>query len=67
LEIIFNTIKANHFNDWLLALEIFELTLDETVLKYLMDLKVRKPKVAHLIDDGLLLIEKQNTLINKIS
>ncbi|RMA57635.1 aromatic amino acid hydroxylase [Ulvibacter antarcticus] len=60
---IYELVERNHTNDWLLPLEIYELTKADEVLKYLMDLKIRRPKVAHLIDNGLLLIEKQNTLI----
>ncbi len=57
---VFEKVKNSHSDDWLLPLEIYELTLSETVLKYLTDLKTRRPEVAHLIDDGLLLIEKQS-------
>lgn len=64
LKVIFEAIKAHHEEDWLLPLEIYELVatqpsvLSEEVLQYLLHLKQRRPKVSHLIDDGLLLIEK---------
>ena len=56
LQNIFETVKSNHFNDWLLPLEIYELIAQENsefsdnVLKHLKELKKRKPKVSHLID-----------------
>ncbi|MDC7994552.1 aromatic amino acid hydroxylase [Altibacter sp. HG106] len=62
---IFSEITQLEKNTWLLPLEIFELiagtdsSLSNTILDYLLTLKKNKPAVAHLIDDGLLLIEKQ--------
>lgn len=58
---IINSLRQKHSTDWLLPLEIYELTASDVILKYLIDLKETKPKVAHLINNGLLLIEKQNT------
>ncbi len=65
LAVIFDEITRLEKETWLLPLEIFELvagnsnSFSETVLNYLITLKKNKPKIAHLIDDGLLLIEKQ--------
>lgn len=59
LEEIANTLRLNHAEDWLLALEIYELTTSEAILQHLTNLKIQRPKVSHLIDDGLALIEKQ--------
>ncbi|MAT89906.1 MAG: phenylalanine 4-monooxygenase [Flavobacteriaceae bacterium] len=65
LAVIFDEISRLEKETWLLPLEIFELvagnsnSFSETVLNYLIALKKNKPKIAHLIDDGLLLIEKQ--------
>ncbi len=62
---IFADVQASHPNDWLLPLEIYELvarddsSFSERVLNYLINLKSRRPTVAHLIDDGLLLLEKK--------
>ena len=47
-------------NDWLLSLEIAEIlhsqkvenSLNE-VLSYLNNLKIKRPEVSHLIDNGL--------------
>ncbi len=61
---IFNEVSTKFKTDWLLPLEIYELTMSDNVLKYLINLKLQRPKVAHLIDDGLLLIEKQKVTIN---
>jgi phenylalanine-4-hydroxylase len=53
---LYKDLCENHSNDWLLPLEIYELTLSEKVLKYLQKLIQRRPEVAHLITDGLNLI-----------
>ncbi|MEA9411622.1 aromatic amino acid hydroxylase [Flavobacterium sp. PL02] len=60
---IFEKIKANHPNDWLLSVEIAELLknsnqpqLLQEVLAHLENLKTRRPEVAHLISGGLDLI-----------
>ncbi len=53
---IFRTLKSDYPKDWLLSLEIYELTLDEEVLSYLEDLSIKRPKSEHLIKDGLQLI-----------
>ncbi|CAM3274443.1 aromatic amino acid hydroxylase [Aequorivita lipolytica] len=68
LEVIFKTVKENHSTDWLLPLEIYELVaqtesdFSEEILKHLLHLKQQKPKVAHLIDGGLGLIETSASL-----
>lgn len=62
LQLIFNKLKNNHPNDWLLAVEIAELLMDSLtpllheVIVYLSQLKERRPEVAHLISGGLDLI-----------
>lgn len=68
---IFKIVKENHTTDWLLPLEIYELVaqtktdFSEEVLKHLLNLKQKKPKVAHLIDGGLGLLEiKTKEIIN---
>jgi phenylalanine-4-hydroxylase len=60
---IFEKLKANHPNDWLLAVEIVELLNDrndtpllENVLHYLEVLKQKRPNIEHLITGGLDLI-----------
>lgn len=65
---VFNKLKADHANDWLLSIEIAELLKDrnepqllEDLLVYLENLKQRRPEVAHLITGGLdLILEKEN-------
>ncbi len=70
LKNIFETLENDYPKDWLLPLEIFELvasensTFSEKVLKYLLALKKERPNVAHLIDDGLLLIEKNTKQVS---
>lgn len=62
LQLVFNKLKNNHPNDWLLAVEIAELLIDSLtpllheVIVYLSQLKERRPEVAHLIAGGLDLI-----------
>lgn len=51
LSILYN----NHSNDWLLPLEMYELTKWDSILEYLENLKIRRSKIAHLINSGLLL------------
>ncbi|MDP2686269.1 MAG: aromatic amino acid hydroxylase [Aequorivita sp.] len=63
LQKVFDVLKENHLTDWLLPLEIFELALktdsdfSEEILSHLLNLKKQRPKVAHLIDAGLELLE----------
>jgi phenylalanine-4-hydroxylase len=60
---VFNKLKADHPNDWLLTVEIVEILKDrnepqllEELMTYLEHLKQRRPEVAHLITGGLDLI-----------
>jgi len=59
---IFGKVITDHPKDWLLPLEIYEKVssensqFSEKVLSYLSELRIRRPNVAHLIDDGLRLI-----------
>ena len=56
LQKTFELLKRDFPTDWLLPLEIYELTKDEAVLEYLKQLKVTRPEVAHLIEGGVELI-----------
>lgn len=68
---LFRKVTTNYPNDWLLPLEIYEQVVSEnsqfseSVLQYLSELKMRRPKVTHLIDGGLQLIEKQNKKLSR--
>ena len=60
---IFQKLKEEHPNDWLLSVEIVELLKDraepqllQEVSNYLENLKQRRPEVAHLISGGIDLI-----------
>lgn len=64
LETIFTIASEKYTNDWLLPLEIFEVTKADKVLSYLSEVQQKRPKVAHLIEGGLALLEKQNIEIN---
>ena len=63
LNAAFDILKNHHGNDWLLAVEIYELAaeddqkLAEEVKMYLQDLKDKRPEVAHLITDGIQMTE----------
>jgi len=62
LKNVFDTLTENHKEDWLLPLELYELTHSDVILHYLLELKKRRPAIAHLIDDGLLLLEKKEVI-----
>lgn len=59
----FDLIKKYHSHDWLLPVEIYELVLEidqklaAEVKHWLNDLKTHRPKVAHLIDGGITMVE----------
>ncbi len=55
---IFKALKKEHPTDWLLSLEIFELTKNQEILSHLESLKKERPKISHLIDNGLELINR---------
>ncbi|WP_029037931.1 aromatic amino acid hydroxylase [Salinimicrobium xinjiangense] len=63
LDAAFDLVKKYHLRDWLLSVEIFELTsgkdekLASKVLEHLEDVKERRPEVAHLIDNGIGLVK----------
>lgn len=71
IRLIFEKLKGNHPTDWLLPLEIYELVVQfdsdfsEQVLKHLLNLKQQRPKVAHLIEGGLELLETKTKEIIK--
>ncbi|QQX75314.1 MULTISPECIES: aromatic amino acid hydroxylase [Aequorivita] len=68
LQQFFKILKENHQTDWLLPLEIYELVaqshsnFSEEVLKHLLNLKQPRPKVAHLIEGGLALLETKEII-----
>lgn len=60
----------NHSNDWLLTIEIYELatfnndkTLISSCLEHLERLKLNRPEVGRLIDDGLGIINKNRLTV----
>jgi phenylalanine-4-hydroxylase len=61
----FKIIVEKHPNNWLLPLELYELVagsgheISGEILEHLNNLKQKRPKVVHLIADGLELIQKQ--------
>ena len=64
----FAAVSANHPNDWLLSVEIAELAqkdpssdLTDKVLNHLEKVKINRPEVAKLINNGLELIFSKET------
>ena len=63
LQAAFDILKKHHPKDWLLSVEIYELAygkdekLAAEVLEHLEKVKQQRPKVAHLVDNGLGLIK----------
>jgi phenylalanine-4-hydroxylase len=62
---VFQEIKANHPEDWLLAVELYELAKNNGDISFADELKLhletlkhQKPQLGHLIDDGLALVDK---------
>lgn len=57
--LIVQSLKSDHPEDWLLLLELYEITnkndqnLSELLLTHLDDIKHKRPEVAHLITNGL--------------
>ena len=64
----FAAVTSGHLNDWLLSVEIAELAQKEgnsdlvnKVLNHLENVKTNRPKIAHLVTNGLeLIFEKAN-------
>ena len=61
---VFDALKKDYPNDWLLSVELFELAktngdsdFAEEIVAHLEDIKRHHPKVGHLIDDGMALVE----------
>ena len=55
---LFEILRDKFPNDWLLPLEIYELTGALEILDYLKELQKRRPDVAHLIEGGLGILKK---------
>lgn len=63
---ILEAVIEHHPNDWLLAVELYELALNpkdtqlqQHVLQHLETVKLNRPEVGHLIDGGLEIINKK--------
>jgi phenylalanine-4-hydroxylase len=62
---LFEEFKEQFPNDWLLPVELYEVALTgnrkqlaQEIKAHLETVKQNRPKVGHLIDDGLQLVEK---------
>lgn len=60
LEKVFETLIKNHKNDWLLQIELLELTEDSSLIlkikKHLAEIVQNKPELGRLIESGIRLI-----------
>jgi phenylalanine-4-hydroxylase len=62
LSTLFEEVSIHHSNDWLLSLEIYELVYEnnsafaKAVLEHLTSLKEKRSEVAHLIENGIELL-----------
>lgn len=59
---IFQILKNDHPDDWLLSVELFELSLqnerlNKEILNHLEKIKTTKKEVSHLIDNGISLVK----------
>ncbi|WP_108422757.1 aromatic amino acid hydroxylase [Flagellimonas amoyensis] len=61
---VFQALKSEHPQDWLLPTELYELAkqgndlgFQQEILEHLENIKRENPKVGHLIDDGIQLVE----------
>ncbi|WP_103863471.1 aromatic amino acid hydroxylase [Aquimarina sp. I32.4] len=59
LEAVFDILKKDHSSDWLLPLEIYELTYNRDqnfavqIAQHLEEIQSKRPKIKHLINSGL--------------
>ncbi|WP_375325436.1 aromatic amino acid hydroxylase [Flagellimonas sp. GZD32] len=61
---VFQVLKQEHPEDWLLPVELYELAkqgndqeFQQDILEHLENIKQNNPKVGHLIDDGIALVD----------
>lgn len=63
---IFGKIQGAHPNDWLLSLELLELSqsaeLETELTKHLLDLAAQHPNRAHLIKEGISLLQQRESV-----
>lgn len=62
---VFEELKANYPGDWLLSVELFELATEggdhefaKEIEAHLHDVKLDRPEVGHLIDNGIALVKE---------
>ena len=67
---VFETMKANHPQDWLLSVELYELAkingdsdFAHEIALHLETVKMNNPQLGHLIDDGMALVDLENAAI----
>ncbi len=68
---VFKEVRENHPNDWLLPVELYELAktngdqdFAQEILEHLEIIKQQNPKLGHLVDDGLSLVNSQTSPVS---
>ena len=68
---VFKAVREEFPNDWLLSVELYELAksnndLDfaKDIVAHLEEVKMENPKVGHLIDDGIRLVDEGSKVLN---
>ncbi len=68
LEAVFEIVRTDHPDDWLLPVEIYELVSQrdkefaKNILRHLETIRSKKPNISHLIDSGIAICSK-NTIM----
>ncbi len=67
---VFKAVKEEFPNDWLLSVELYELAKNNNdmdfakeIAAHLEDVKLENPKVGHLIDDGVRLVDTDSSVL----
>lgn len=70
---LFENLKSEHPDEWLLPVEVFEIShenkfsLEKEVKDYLLKMAESRPVIAHLITDGITLAENPVSLLDEFS
>ena len=69
-EAVFDILQISHTKDWLLSVELYELAMErqnkkfaEDILTYLQKLRLKRPDISHLIDDGIDLVNDTDVIV----
>ncbi|WGK65438.1 aromatic amino acid hydroxylase [Croceiramulus getboli] len=69
-EAVFDLLKSAHPEDWLLSVELYELAMDrgetafaKAIHNHLTVVENKRPEIAHLIKDGIALVDQHTTVV----